>query len=532
VGGRLFVIGQNSLVAADAYNGRPLWTHEAPKVARYPVSQKGGTAVADADSVYYAINDACTRLDAATGAVRQTYKLPPPPEGESAEGCWWNYLSVAGDVVVGTLHKGEGRAVFALSKADGRLLWMFTAEETITQDGVAVDGGRVYVLDRTSQADIDQAKRRGESIILHGRVAALDLATGEKVWETDHGLTGRVDVRAANGVVLATGGGRMTAFEAATGKMLTYSGVKMKGFPVVVGDTVYGEPFAYDLRTGESRTRTHPLTGQSLPWDFRRSYGCGAVSGSPTMLLFRSGTAGFYDTLRDSGIHNLGGVRAGCYVNAIVASGLLLMPPADAACSCSYSYQTTVALTPTRSNERWSVFTAPAAAADRPVTSLALNLGATGDRRDASDLLWLAYPRPAGLAAPVEAQLAEGATWYRRHADAVVVEGTERPWLYASGLQGAGKLTVKLGPAEPKRYTVTLHFAELEPASSGARVFDVKLQGQTAVEGLDVAHDAGAPLRAVVRTVEGVEATDTLTVELVPRSGLPPMLSALEIRQE
>ncbi|MBM3500534.1 MAG: hypothetical protein FJX74_17905, partial [Armatimonadetes bacterium] len=409
VDGRLFVIGQHSIMAVDAYNGRPLWTREAPKVARYPVAQKGGTAAADGDSVYYAIGDSCTRLDAETGQVRQTYKLPPPPAGDTAEGYWWNYLAVVGDTVVGTVHKGEGRAAFALDKATGELRWLFPAKETITQDAVASDGETVFLLDRTSQDAIDQAKRRGESIILHGRLTALKLATGEALWETDRGLTGRVDVRAANGVVLVTGGGRMTAFDAATGKMLSYAGVKMRGFPVIVGDTVYGEPFAYDLRTGEPRMRTHPLTGQSLRWDFRRSYGCGAVSGSPNMLLFRSGTAGFYDTLGDSGIHNLGGVRAGCYVNAIVAGGLLLLPPADAACSCSYSYQATVALKPTASNERWSVFTAPAAAADQTIASLALNLGATGDRRDAAGQLWLGYPRPAGLPAPVEAQLTEGA---------------------------------------------------------------------------------------------------------------------------
>jgi outer membrane protein assembly factor BamB len=532
VGGRLFVIGQNSIMALDAYNGRPLWTHDAAKVARYPVSAKGGTAVADADSVYYALGTTCTRLDAATGEAKQTYNLPPAPSGESAEGYSWNYLSVVDDVVLGTMNKGEGRAVFAVGKEDGKPRWVFPAQETITQEAVAADGERVYVLDRTSDAAIDQAKRRGESIIIHGRLVALRLATGEVVWETEHGLTGRVDVRAANGVVLVTGGGRMTAFDAPTGRMLSYSGVKMRGFPVIVGDTVYGEPLAYDLKTGAPRTRTHPLTGQAIPWDFRRSYGCGAVCGSTNMLLFRSGAAGFYDTLRDSGIYNLGGVRAGCYVNAIAANGLLLMPPADAGCTCSYSYQTTVALVPTKSNERWSVFTAPEAPATQAITSLALNLGATGDRRDDQGLLWLAYPRPAGLKAPVEVQLGSGSGYYRRHADNLVVGGTDRPWLYASGLTGPATLKVKLGPADPKRYTVALHFAEVGGPASGKRTFDVKLQGQMAVEGLDIAAEAGEDCRALVKTFTGVEATGTLTIELVGRSDLQLTLSAVELRKE
>jgi hypothetical protein len=132
----------------------------------------------------------------------------------------------------------------------------------------------------------------------------------------------------------------------------------------------------------------------------------------------------------------------------------------------------------------------------------------------------------------VEAQLAPDGGYYRRNADNVVVGGTDRPWLYASGVEGPVTLTVKLGPPDAKRYTVTLHFAELDDVASGKRVLDVKLQGKTAIEGLDIADEAGKDDEALVKTITGVEATDTLTVELASRSSLPPVLSALELRKE
>ena len=130
----------------------------------------------------------------------------------------------------------------------------------------------------------------------------------------------------------------------------------MARFPVIVGDTIYGEPAAYDLRTGEPKLRQNPLAGADTPWNFSRSYGCGSISAGPNLLLFRSGTLGMYALAGDTGIHHFGAVRAGCHVNAIAANGLVLMPPADAGCTCSYCYQTTVALAPAQKQENWSIF--------------------------------------------------------------------------------------------------------------------------------------------------------------------------------
>lgn len=87
-----------------------------------------------------------------------------------------------------------------------------------------------------------------------------------------------------------------------------------------------------------------------------KGYGRGHMSAAVNLLLFRSATLGFYDLAGDSGIHNFGGVRAGCYVNAITADGLVLIPPGNAGCTCSYSYQTTVALAPAARPIDWSVF--------------------------------------------------------------------------------------------------------------------------------------------------------------------------------
>ena len=542
--GRLFAIGQHSITAVDAYNGRELWCRDLPGAGRFPVDAKGSNAVADDDSIYAAIGAVCLRLDAATGETRQTYHPPPAPESlpaELAESLTWEYLAQNDDLVLGSMgNESQGRYIFGLNKDDGKPRWVYTTEEAVSNNAITVGEGRVYLIDRTTAAEIEKMKRRGERISIRSTLVALDAATGATVWSTDRGLTKRTELRLARGVVLSTGAGRMSAHSADTGRMLSWSGVQMARFPVIVGDTIYGEPYAYDLRTGEPKQHVHPLTGEQSPWRFRRSYGCGSVSGAPTMLLFRSGMVGFCDLAGDTGIHNFGGVRAGCYVNAIAANGLVLMPPGDAGCTCSYNYQTTVALMPTDRNEAWAVLPPESSKPGARIRHVRVNFGVTGDRRDGDGRLWLAFPRPAGLAVPLETELSAQGSYYRHNSDDLIVQGTNSPWLYASGCRGLRSATLDLFPegpselpeAEPKPYTVRLHFAELENLEPGQRVFDVKLQGGVVLEGLDVVKETGTSNTALVKEFRGIHAADTIRLTLVPRTDREPIISAIEIYEE
>ncbi len=529
VDGRLFVIGQFRITAVDAYNGRELWAVDLPAAGRFPVAGKGANAAADADAVYIAVANQCLRLDAATGEQVAAYEIPECARAE--EGAAWWYVGVTGDLVLGTAgNQAGGRVLFALDRETGELRWAFEALHRVNHDSIVAGDGRVFVIDAPTEGELDQLRRRGQPTRESSRLVGLDARSGAVLWTTP-AILPRRDLRLAGGVLLATGGGRMSAYSAEGGEILSWGGVKMRWFPVIIGDTIYGQPYAYDLRTGTRLDRVHPLTGRSVPWSMARSYGCGAVSGAPNLLAFRSGTLGFYDLAGDSGVHNFGAIRAGCYVNAIMAAGMVLMPPADAACTCSYNFQATVALAPAERDEEWAVFATGGDAA--PIVSAALNLGAPGDRRDPDGRLWLAIPRPGGLQVPVEVEMAEGGEWYHRGADEVAIGGDDRAWLYACGAKDIRALTVNLGSQEPRRYRVRLHFAELDDAATGPRVFDVKLQGEPVLEGLDVAAEAGARNAALVREFE-VEATEALRVEFIGRGGegTPgPILSAIEVER-
>ena len=53
---------------------------------------------------------------------------------------------------------------------------------------------------------------------------------------------------------------------------------------------------------------------------------------------------GYHDFTRQAGTENYGGVRPGCWVNALPVGGLVLLPDASSGCKCSYQNRTWIAL--------------------------------------------------------------------------------------------------------------------------------------------------------------------------------------------
>jgi hypothetical protein len=81
---------------------------------------------------------------------------------------------------------------------------------------------------------------------------------------------------------------------------------------------------------------------------------------------------------------------------------------------------------------------------------------------------------------------------------------------------------------EPRSFTVRLHFAEIDDVQPGQRVFDVAVQGETVLQGLDVVRAAGGRNRALVKELKGVKASDQIVIELTPE-GEPSGRDALPV---
>ncbi len=85
--GRMFVQGEELILAVDAYNGTPLWQRKIPGAVRPRVDIDGGNLAWTEEALYVAAYDRCLRLDPATGATVRAYDLPDAGTGNYRWGC-------------------------------------------------------------------------------------------------------------------------------------------------------------------------------------------------------------------------------------------------------------------------------------------------------------------------------------------------------------------------------------------------------------------------------------------------------------
>jgi outer membrane protein assembly factor BamB len=595
--GRFFVQGERNVMAYDAYNGLFLWESPDPDAWRNSTGRgrNPGNLAAGDGRIFVVAAGACRELDAVTGHLIATHLLPSDIDPKTYA---WEYVSYRNGVLVGTAArrpevidkaKRRGRpapvsrdVVFAIDTRERRTLWI-QAGHSITPTTVAFDGERVFFIDNSLTAQERDAFLRQDKSELKGltgkaaeeaearlktvdvrRLFAVDARTGKTRWMHPVDVTdctnvgpaaGSLTVMYRDGVLVvcgANGNGhywaqfiagefkrrRLVALDAADGRVLWAKDANYRHRPVIVEQRVIAEPWAYDLRTGDQQMREHPITGESVPWDMLRpGHHCGAIAACPHLLAFRSWSLGSYDLDADVGTQHYAGQRPGCWINAIPANGVVMVPEASSGCVCLFSIESTIVMEPRSPRRPWAV--ASFTGATTPVRHLALNLGAPGDRRDGHGTLWLAYPRQAnkkatGLEILLDLKPKFVASGGFRNVDSedTAVAGTDTPWLFTSWAQGVTSLSVPLleSSSTPAQYDVKLYFADLSAVKPGVRRFDVKLQGRTVLANVDPAAKKGA----FVSETHDVAVTDQLRIELVPAEAKPsadqmPILSAVEI---
>ena len=100
--GRLFMQGEEMVMAADAFNGTPLWKRDIPGAVRVKTKSDCGNLALTEDSLYIAAHDKCYRLDTETGETIREYQLPPSRDGKPRR---WGYISVVDNILYGSTAK-------------------------------------------------------------------------------------------------------------------------------------------------------------------------------------------------------------------------------------------------------------------------------------------------------------------------------------------------------------------------------------------------------------------------------------------
>lgn len=454
---------------------------------------RGTNFVATDDRVYIVEGDTCHVLDPATGTTLQEIRLPATASGERKE---WGYIGVYQDVLIGglgfanyrsrsdlefederklsknkagfgsrSLDRAASLALVGFDRHSGKQLWKIDAVHSFWHNGIVAGNDRIYCLDRNPRRVEEALKRRGKSTPDTYRIVAVDHRSGRKLWQIDRDIFGtwlgyskekdallQAGASASDRLTDESGTG-MAVYSGKDGSVrwrndsLSYSGpCILHNNLIITNANSYKESAgAFNIDTGEQKLIANPLTGELKPWKITRAYGCNSIIASENLLTFRSGAAGFYDLLSDSGTGNLGGFKSGCTSNLVVANGVLNAPDYTRTCSCAYQNQTSLALVHMPQMEMWTVNSAAAGSSDAPLNSVGINFGAPGDRRDPDGLLWLEYPVVAGESPPLPIHVDPSARYFQRHA--ATMEGSELPWVLSSGLTGVSEIRIDLHQA-------------------------------------------------------------------------------------
>ncbi|NQV36108.1 MAG: PQQ-binding-like beta-propeller repeat protein [Phycisphaeraceae bacterium] len=376
--GIMIVEGMHGLMGVDAYSGRRLWYYALDTIlGPYDQEHLVGTAGTGsnmclaADSVFVRQGTRCLRISMKTGTLIREYAMP------DNEGVW-GYIACSGGVLYGTSADrthvvrqlfrnlstmkdllSQSRSLFALDIETGKPLWVYKARASLRHNAIAIGHGRLYLVDKAKQVvdlPAPSADEDPESLPAQqpqvSALLCLDAVTGEILWEKSDDIYGTTLAVNSNHKVLLMSyqyaqrsfqlpsekGDRLTGFRTTDGQRLWDTEARYISRPIINDSTIYAQPYAYDLLSG--------IRHASFKIEGRQPGGCGPMSGSTNLLLYRSGTLGYIDLLTNSATQNYGPVRPGCWINAIVAGGLVLMPDATDRCTCSYLIKASIALVP------------------------------------------------------------------------------------------------------------------------------------------------------------------------------------------
>jgi len=368
--GRLIYAGLNGVIALDAYNGHELWRYSIPSLlTAYNGDELMGTAGTGSNlciaggAVYVRDKSRCLRLDVANGELLSEFTTPADSDGKPGI---WGYIACENGILYGSvanpshvvtyryINRGgdmkrlltESSYLFAIDAKTGRPLWNYQAKGSLRHNAIALAEGKVFLIDRPL-ALFDREKKPKTKDHSTGILLALCGKTGNVLWKQEDDIDGTtLAVGKEKDVLLMSyqttrfqldseRGGRLNGFDTKTGQQRWSTNASYQSRLMIIGETIYAQGGAWDLSTGES-----------VSFDFQRSYGCGIISSGAHMLLFRSATLGYYNLSGLKRTENYGGIRPGCWINTIAADGIVLVPDSTAGCRCSYLTRAWFALQP------------------------------------------------------------------------------------------------------------------------------------------------------------------------------------------
>ncbi len=363
VGGRLFHQGMNRMIAMDAFNGAILWSLEIPDLRRVNIPRDCGNWCADRDRVYAATHNCLWVIDAATGEMLNTLRLPEPFNAKHE----WGFVAVTDDILIGSAVKGESiyedywqkaawydgkgeaatskicaDAIIAYDKKYGDVLWQYDMDAGV-QATITIFEDCIYFVEANDPTlrKLDTGKLTNQQIWKDASVVCLDRKTGKQRWKKPVGSQGADQVVSfgmadKDQFVLQTSFGNrfhFASYDSENGEPVWSREVKWPAdhhgahmqHAVLMGGKLFVQPHVLDAANGEIL--------QTGTLGKRR--GCATPIGSGGAILYRGGTGPLsLWSLEKGKPTEFTRLRPSCWLSTIPAQGMLLSPEAGGGCSC------------------------------------------------------------------------------------------------------------------------------------------------------------------------------------------------------
>jgi outer membrane protein assembly factor BamB len=358
-GGRVYAIAGGTLVAYDAYTGRPLWKKQFNAFCHH------ARFAAMADAIYLVADGKCMLCEPASGRTLRTFTF------NAAGATTAKDLRVGDEVIVvacsGVTEKDvqhpdyenngyfESRTLVCLDRKTGAELWRTTAKRRFHNLALAMGGGLFYCTDSISNTAFRPALDGAPAKETESTIRALDLRTGAQIWSRNIAYAqnvlrwgGEFVQFSAENAVLLVGrkphpiglGAVVSGLDAKTGRILWekktigQAPVILHGKTFISGDIADhgGSATMHDLFTGE-KTGDFPF----------RVDGCNYIIGSRHLVMARNATVAYAD-IEEKKNYNLRNIRSGCSNSLPAADGLLNAPNYAFGCVCNYPIQTSFAM--------------------------------------------------------------------------------------------------------------------------------------------------------------------------------------------
>ncbi|MCH2181498.1 MAG: PQQ-binding-like beta-propeller repeat protein [Mariniblastus sp.] len=382
VGGRLFLQGQQRMIALDSYSGSILWSVESPTVMRWNVPHDCSNWCADTEAVYVAAEHEAWKIDGRNGNIQKRFQLPlDNPDPSKA----WGYIARHDQLLLGTAMKrdatyldwwgGEhwfdstagadthlvaGDLLFALDASSGETAWKYPG--LVLHPTITVMDGRLYFIEDRTPEHVQGATRRiSIDENQQHELVCLEMETGKKLWaqplETFQGHLSCLYLAGGGSAkqrCLILSGSEAKAqeftirsFDPNTGQRNWKRSVawetnhhgKHISRPAIQGELLYLRPEVMDLASGQTITRGFPP-----------GHGCSSYSLSTQGLFTRLGETTWWDVRNDK-VNRFPRVRTDCWISVVPAQGMVLSAEGGGGCSCGSWLETSIGFIPRSVNE-------------------------------------------------------------------------------------------------------------------------------------------------------------------------------------